>query len=112
MERRLSVGFWGAGRDWLTHHMVVNKWKVENYQIITPSTWNSSPRDPWGQPGPYEQAVANTPILEKFSSPDDYKGLDVLRAIRSFDSCMPCAVHIEARGRILKAEATTCGCSL
>lgn len=112
MERRLSVGFWGAGRDWLTHHMVVNKWKVENYQIITPSTWNSSPRDPWGQPGPYEQAVMNTPILEKFSSPDDYKGLDVLRAIRSFDSCMPCAVHIEARGRILKAEATTCGCSL
>ncbi|MGI8684049.1 MAG: nickel-dependent hydrogenase large subunit, partial [Acidimicrobiales bacterium] len=56
-DERRSVGWWGAGRGWLTHHMVMDKGKITNYQICTPSTINASPRDPWGQPGPYEEAV-------------------------------------------------------
>src|SRR5262249_20092032 len=62
----IGVGFWEAGRGILTHHAVLEQGKLGNYQILTPSSWMASPRDPWGQPGPYEEAVLNTPILEEF----------------------------------------------
>jgi hydrogenase large subunit len=42
---------------------------------------------------PYEDAVQNTPIFEE-NGPDDFKGIDILRAVRSFDPCLPCGVHM------------------
>jgi hydrogenase large subunit len=111
---QIGVGFWGAGRGWLTHHMVVENGTVANYQIITPSTINASPRDPWGNTGAYEQAVLNTPILETFASNDDYKGIDVLRTIRSFDPCMPCTTHmyVEGSDKVVTREVNTCACGV
>jgi hydrogenase large subunit len=107
---QIGVGFWGAGRGWLTHHLVLQDGVVENYQILTPSTWNASPMDPWKRPGPYEEAVLNTPILESFAKPEDYKGIDILRTIRSFDPCMPCTTHIHTDDRVISREVTTCAC--
>jgi hydrogenase large subunit len=107
---QLGVGFWGAGRGFLTHHLVLDRGAVSNYQIVTPSTWNASPTDRWGQPGPYEEAVLNTPLLEEFDSPEDFKGVDVLRAIRSFDPCMPCTTHIHSEGGVVTREVNTCAC--
>ncbi len=110
-DERVSVGFWEAGRGWLVHHMHTDKGKIVNYQITTPSTLNASPRDPFGQPGPYEQAVVDTPILE--SVPDDQvKGIDVLRAIRSFDPCMPCTTHMDTGKGTIVRELNSCGCTL
>jgi hydrogenase large subunit len=107
-----GVGFWGAGRGYLTHHLVLDRGAVANYQIVTPSTWNASPTDPWGQPGPYEEAVLNTPLLEETDDPQQFRGLDVLRAIRSFDPCMPCTTHIQFEGGLITREVTTCACAL
>lgn len=109
-ERR-GVGFWGAGRGWLAHHLVLDKGAIVNYQITTPSTINASPKDPFGNPGPYEEAVLNTPILEDFSRPEDFTGVDMLRAIRSFDPCMPCTTHIYGGEREIIREVNTCACS-
>lgn len=111
---QIGVGFWGAGRGFLTHHAVVDNGRLSNYQIVTPSTWNASPRDPWGNPGPYEEAVLNTPILEEFDRPEDYKGIDILRALRSFDPCMPCTTHIHMDGadHVVMREINTCGCGI
>ncbi|MDP9471927.1 MAG: nickel-dependent hydrogenase large subunit, partial [Chloroflexota bacterium] len=95
---QIGVGFWGAGRGYLTHHATIDNGALSNYQILTPSTWNASPRDPWGNPGPYEEAVLNTPILENFASDETFKGIDILRTIRSFDPCMPCTTHIHVGG--------------
>jgi hydrogenase large subunit len=106
----VGVGFWEAGRGILTHHAVVEGGKLANYQILTPSSWMASPRDPWGGAGPYEEAVLNTPILEEFSRPEDFKGIDILRTIRSFDPCMPCTVHMHADGQLIIRDATTCAC--
>ncbi len=112
--RFIGVGFWGAGRGWLTHHAVIENGAIVNYQIITPSTINASPRDPWGNPGPYEEAVLNTPILEEFDRTENFVGIDILRAIRSFDPCMPCTTHImvEGQDRMLVTEVNTCACGL
>lgn len=111
---QLGCGFWGAGRGFLSHHLVIDNGRIGNYQILTPSTLNAAPRTPWGTPGPYEEAVLNTPILEEFSSSDDYKGIDILRAIRSFDPCMPCTTHIMVDGadNMITREVTTCACGV
>lgn len=109
---RRGVGFWGAGRGWLTHHLELDGGEVSNYQIVTPSTINASPRDPWGHLGAYEEAVLNTPILEEFDRPQDYKGVDILRTIRSFDPCMPCTTHVYAGDHVISREVNTCACGV
>lgn len=109
---QVGVGFWGAGRGYLTHHLVAENGVIDNYQILTPSTISASPRDPMGQAGPYEEAVMNTPILEEFDKPEDYTGIDLLRAIRSYDPCMPCTTHImvENHDLLVTREVNSCGC--
>ena len=108
----VGAGFWEAGRGTLTHYCVVQDGKLANYQILTPSTWMASPRDPWDVPGPYEEAVIHTPILEEVRHREDFVGVDILRAIRSFDPCLPCAVHLStARGTVVR-DATTCACGV
>ncbi|MDP9388257.1 MAG: nickel-dependent hydrogenase large subunit, partial [Actinomycetota bacterium] len=110
-DERVACGFWEAGRGFLAHHLHMDKGKLLNYQITTPSTLNASPRDPFGGLGPYEQAIIDTPILE--SVPDDQvKGLDVLRAIRSFDPCMPCTTHMDTGKGVIVREVNSCGCTL
>ncbi len=116
--RQVGVGFWGAGRGWLTHHLELQDGKIANYQIVTPSTWNASPQDPWGNPGPYEEAVLNTPILEEReengSGGGSFRGVDILRTIRSFDPCMPCTTHMHVDGtdRVVTTEVNTCACGV
>ncbi len=105
-----GVGFWGAGRGYLTHHLVLDRGAVANYQIVTPSTWNASPTDRWGQPGPYEEAVLNTPLLEETVDAEEFRGVDILRAIRSFDPCMPCTTHIQTSAGVITREVNTCAC--
>ncbi len=110
----IGFGAWGAGRGFLTHHLIIDDGAIANYQILTPSTLNAAPRTPWGEPGPYEEAVLNTPILEDFKAPTDFKGIDLLRAIRSFDPCMPCTTHImvENSTHFVTREVTTCACGV
>ena len=77
----------------LVHHMVIRDGKIANYQPYPPTPWNASPRDSYGTPGPYEDAVQNTPIFEE-NGPENFKGVDIMRAVRSFDPCLPCGVHM------------------
>ena len=75
--------------------------KIANYHPYPPTPWNGSPRDIYGTPGPYEDAVQNTPIFEE-NGPENFKGIDIMRAVRSFDPCLPCGVHMylgERQGR-------------
>lgn len=111
-DQRIGVGFWGAGRGYLAHHLTMDGGVLTNYQICTPSTTNASPVDPFGQPGPYEEAVMNTPILEQFKRPEDFKAIDILRTIRSFDPCMPCTTHVYAGSHTVVREVNTCACIL
>ena len=77
----------------LSHHVVIRNHKIANYHPYPPTPWNANPRDIYGTPGPYEDAVQNTPIFEE-NGPDKFKGIDIMRAVRSFDPCLPCGVHM------------------
>ncbi|HNH34690.1 MAG TPA: nickel-dependent hydrogenase large subunit, partial [Rhodocyclaceae bacterium] len=83
-----AVGLAEAARGSLGHWLRIHKGKLQNYQIIAPTTWNFSPRDRNGQPGALEQALVGTPVGE-----DDKTPLAVQHVVRSFDPCMVCTVH-------------------
>ncbi len=89
----ISCGFHEAVRGALSHHMVIKDGVIANYHPYPPTPWNGSPRDSFGTPGPYEDAIQNTPIFEE-NGPDDFKGVDIMRTVRSFDPCLPCGVHM------------------
>jgi hydrogenase large subunit len=88
-----SCGFTEAVRGVLSHHMVIRNGKIANYHPYPPTPWNASVRDSYGTPGPYEDAVQNTPIFEE-NPPGNFKGIDIMRTVRSFDPCLPCGVHM------------------
>jgi hydrogenase large subunit len=96
-EEAIGCGFTEAVRGVLSHHLVIRDRKIANYHPYPPTPWNASPRDIYGTPGPYEDAIQNTPIFEE-NSRDSFKGIDIMRAVRSFDPCLPCGVHMSLGG--------------
>ncbi|MBV8173285.1 MAG: nickel-dependent hydrogenase large subunit [Verrucomicrobia bacterium] len=101
-EEAIGCGFHEAVRGVLSHHLVIRNHKIANYHPYPPTCWNANPRDIYGTPGPYEDAVQNTPIFEE-NGPDKFKGIDIMRAVRSFDPCLPCGVHMYlGNGKVLE----------
>ncbi|MFF4957203.1 nickel-dependent hydrogenase large subunit [Streptomyces sp. NPDC001222] len=92
-DEAIGCGFHEAVRGVLSHHLVIKDKKIANYHPYPPTPWNGSPRDIYGTPGPYEDAVQGQPIFEE-NGPDDFKGVDIMRTVRSFDPCLPCGVHM------------------
>ncbi len=96
-----GVGFTEAPRGALAHWIVIKDRKIDNYQLVVPSTWNASPRDPKGQMSAYEASLIGTPV----NNPD--QPLEILRTIHSFDPCIACAVHLyDEKGRYVHQVAT------
>ena len=83
-----GVGYSEAPRGALAHWIVIEDTKIKNYQLVVPTTWNASPRDPNGNMSAYEAALMDTPIAD----PD--QPVEILRTVHSFDPCLACAVHI------------------
>ena len=83
-----GVGMSEAPRGALAHWIVIKDKKIDNYQLVVPSTWNASPRDAKGQMSAYEAALIGTPVA------DAEQPLELLRTIHSFDPCIACAVHL------------------
>jgi hydrogenase large subunit len=103
-DEAISCGFHEAVRGVLSHHVVIRDGKIANYHPYPPTPWNGSVRDVYGTPGPYEDAVQNTPIFEE-NGPDNFKGIDIMRAVRSFDPCLPCGVHMYlGNGKVLETH--------
>ncbi|WP_119728106.1 nickel-dependent hydrogenase large subunit [Thermomonospora amylolytica] len=101
-DEAIGVGFHEAVRGVLSHHLVIRDGKIANYHPYPPTPWNASPRDHFGTPGPYEDAVQDMPIFEE-NGPENFRGVDIMRAVRSFDPCLPCGVHMYlGKGRELR----------
>jgi uptake hydrogenase large subunit len=77
-----------AARGALGHWLRVEAGRIAQYQIVAPTTWNFSPRDAAGVPGPLEQALVDAPVLPGETTP-----VAVQHIVRSFDPCMVCTVH-------------------
>jgi hydrogenase large subunit len=87
-DQAAGVGLVEAARGSLGHWLQVERGLIRNYQIIAPTTWNFSPRDRDGLPGPLEHALVGTPVGQDEETP-----VAVQHVVRSFDPCMVCTVH-------------------
>lgn len=83
-----GIGLTEAPRGALGHWLTISGGKILNYQVITPTCWNASPRDNSNNEGPIEMSLIGTPV-KNIKEP-----IEVLRVIHSFDPCMSCAVHV------------------
>jgi hydrogenase large subunit len=83
-----GVGLTEAPRGALAHWIVIKDAKIDNYQLVVPSTWNASPRDAQGQLSAYESALLGTPVANA------EQPVEILRTVHSFDPCLACAVHL------------------
>jgi hydrogenase large subunit len=90
-EEGAGAGMTDAPRGSLGHWVSIEDGKVANYQAVVPTTWNGSPRDAQGVPGPIEQAIEGDAIR------DTDNPFEVVRTIRSFDPCLACSVHVARR---------------
>ncbi|GAC1613572.1 MAG: nickel-dependent hydrogenase large subunit [Vulcanimicrobiaceae bacterium] len=104
-KEAIGCGFTEAVRGVLSHHMVIEDGKIANYHPWPPTPWNGNPRDEYGTPGPYEDAVQDCPIFEE-NGPETFKGIDIMRTVRSFDPCLPCGVHMYNGGKVTKVMHT------
>jgi len=86
-EAGRGQGLTEAARGALGHWIEIKNKQISNYQCVVPTTWNCSPRDDRGVPGPVEQALAGVPIA------DAENPVEAARVVRSFDPCLACAVH-------------------
>lgn len=85
-----GIGLWEAPRGSLMHWVRIGSYKISDYQVVAPTTWNAAPG------GPLETALVGTPVGQMGTNED-------LRAtahvVRSFDLCGACNVHlIDTRG--------------
>jgi len=86
-EEGVGTGLTEAARGALGHWIEIKEQKIANYQCVVPTTWNASPRDENGNPGPIEQAIIGTKIKDKDNP------FEIVRIVRSFDPCLACAIH-------------------
>ena len=91
-----AYGLTEAPRGSLGHWLEITNGKLSRYQVISPTTWNCSPRDNAGILGPIEQAILGTPV-ENPNQP-----IEVMRIIHSFDPCLDCATHVITPGKEAK----------
>jgi len=83
-----GVGMTEAPRGALAHWIRIRDGKIDNYQLVVPSTWNASPRDAKGLRSAYEESLVGTPVA------NSEQPVEILRTIHSFDPCLACAVHL------------------
>ena len=87
-----GFGAINAARGSLGHWVRIRDGKIANYQVITPTAWNGSPRDNTGRRGHWEESFVGLEIAD-LDNP-----VELFHVVRSHDACLVCTVHL-ARGR-------------
>lgn len=82
-----GFGMIEAARGMLGHWLAFESGRITRYQIISPTSWNASPRDAAGRPGHWEQSLVGLPV------DDEDNPLLIGHVIRSHDPCLVCTVH-------------------
>jgi methanophenazine hydrogenase, large subunit len=90
-----GAGLLEAPRGALGHWMSVDSaGRIDNYQIVSPTTWNASPKGSDLKSGPMELALLGGKIVPSGYIPgSENNPLAIYHVVRSFDPCVSCAVH-------------------
>ena len=88
-----GFGVVNAARGTLCHWICIREGKIRNYQVITPTTWNGSPRDSDGRRGHWEESFVGLAV------PDLESPLQLGHIVRSHDACLVCTTHMIRTGQ-------------
>ncbi len=88
-----GYGLIHAARGSLGHWLKVRNGKISQYQIITPTAWNASPRDSNGIRGHWEESFIGTELK------DPENPMELNHIVRSHDACLVCTVHFHETGK-------------
>jgi uptake hydrogenase large subunit len=88
-----GFGAVNAARGTLCHWICVRDGKICNYQVVTPTTWNASPRDGSGRRGHWEESFLGLTICD----PDN--AVQLGHIVRSHDACLVCTTHMIRTGQ-------------
>jgi hydrogenase large subunit len=83
-----GFGAINAARGSLGHWVRIRDGKIANYQVITPTAWNGSPRDDAGRRGHWEESFVGLEIAD-LENP-----VELFHVVRSHDACLVCTVHL------------------
>jgi hydrogenase large subunit len=83
-----GFGAINAARGSLGHWVRIRDGRIANYQVITPTAWNGSPRDDTGRRGHWEESFVGLEI-EDLDNP-----VELFHVVRSHDACLVCTVHL------------------
>lgn len=83
-----GVGTCCVTRGGLSHWIKIRDGKIDNFQLVVPSTWNLGPRCAQDKLSPAEQSLIGCPC------PDPQRPVEILRTVHSFDPCIACSVHL------------------
>jgi [NiFe] hydrogenase large subunit len=100
----MGMGLSEAPRGALGHWIDMVDGKINNYQMVVPSTWNLGPRCAAGKRGPVEEALVGTKVA------DPARPIEILRVVHSYDPCLACAVHVIDGRRARGPCAATASC--
>jgi Ni,Fe-hydrogenase I large subunit len=82
-----GYGLISAARGSLGHWVKIRNGTIENSQVITPTTWNGSPRDASGRRGHWEESFIGLE-LKDLNNP-----VELYHVVRSHEACLVCTVH-------------------
>jgi len=83
-----GFGAINAARGTLGHWVRIRDGKIANYQVITPTAWNGSPRDDASRRGHWEESFVGLDIKD-LDNP-----VELFHIVRSHDACLVCTVHL------------------
>ncbi len=94
-DEAIGCGFTEAVRGGvLSHHMVIRDARSPTTTRTRRLHGTPTPGTVTAPRGPYEDAVQGQPIFEE-NDRENFKGIDIMRTVRSFDPCLPCGgVHM------------------
>jgi Ni,Fe-hydrogenase I large subunit len=97
-----GYGMSEASRGALSHWIKMKNGKITLYQAVVPTTWNASPKDVLGNPGPSEKSMMSSGGAWVANPAEP---IELPRITHSYDFCIACAVHlITPTGDVVKVD--------
>ena len=80
-----GIGLWEAPSGSIIHRLAIEGRRLRDYRVETSESWLQAQTNDSQRLDAIEQSLINTPLVEEFTGPESFTGIDLLRVVRGFD---------------------------